>query len=412
MNNNKSIIAFVLFLCFFGCAEEKKRSETSDVQVVDMLSLEKIESLKFNDTNYFEKTEIIKLELTDESVLVAINQMEVFENHIYILDEQGTSVKKFNMTGKYIQDIGNAGMGAGEYLAANAFYINPKLRTINVLDPLKTSVLQYDFSGKHLNTIKTSLPDFGYINRLSCLSENEIFCCASANYIENCEYFIISEKGYKKRKCIYQYPVKLEKHMSIRLSNHSYSIRNDEVHYVIPFSDTIYSYKNDEVSKFLLLESGKPTLEPHQIKEKGSINDNNILETIDNVAWDGKYTTGCKNIFETDAYIYCMLNDRYIIDDDGRLPVHNAILLNKNNNKGVYISVSDDLLTPCLVDIFYSFNNTFIRIWDANLLTYFKENAKEGGLYNRDDYPAEVWDIVDNYDEEDNPVLIFYTLKQ
>ncbi|MDR2406701.1 MAG: 6-bladed beta-propeller [Bacteroidales bacterium] len=401
--NNKLIFLLFCVFAFLSCAKNKK-TQISDIPVLKISDLKIVKSLEFEDPDYFDKVEFIKLETTNESILGEITQMEIFENHIYILDSKGISLKKFDLTGKYLQDIGRIGLGPGEYIAITVFYINPVLKTINIFDPMKESILQYDFLGKHVKTIKLDVSDFTFVSRLSMLNNNdEIFCFSYANWESNCEFSILNEKNYKG-KCIYQYPVKTDKQMSFQITNHTYTVRNGEVHYVLMFSDTIYSYSKNEISKLLVVESGKPAIEPKQLSQIASENDNHFLLTIINASRKG-YSTGLKNIFESDLYICC---DFYAHTD--YTPIA-AILWNKTTNMGVYLS---EYLTvsPCFSFISYCFDNTFVRIWEGQHITTFKENINNG-LYEKEHYPAKVWEVLDNYNEDDdNPILIFYTMKK
>jgi hypothetical protein len=401
MNNKLIFILFCVF-AFLSCSKNKK-TQISDIPVLKVSDLKAVENIKLDDTNYFDKVELIKLETTDESILGEISQIEVFENHIYILDRQGNSLKKFDLAGKYLHDIGRVGLGTEEYNAVRAFYINPNFKTINIYDPLKSSVLQYDFSGKYIKTTKSGDFDLTFAARLSFIDENKIFCFSHTNWEANCEFSIIDEKKYKG-KCICQYPVKTDKQISSQVTKHPYTVRNGEIHYVLILSDTIYSYSNNEISKLLLIEFGKPTLEPKQLSRLASESDNVFMTTIFDAGKKG-YTTGLKNFFESDSYICCDFFD----NEDNHI-IETAILWNKTTNEGVYLS-EYACADPCFGSISYCFDNTFVRIWNIQQIGYFKENI--GTFYKKEQYPAKVWEILDNYNEDDdNPILIFFTMKK
>jgi hypothetical protein len=383
-----------------SCAENKK-AQVSDIPVLKVSDLKAVENPKLDDTSYFDKVEFIILETTDESILGEISQIEVFENHIYILDRKGKSLKKFDLAGKYLHDIGRVGLGTEEYIAVSSFYINPNLKTINIYDPMKRSILQYDFSGKYIKTTKSSNFDLTFAAKLSFIDDNEIFCFSNSNWMANCEFAILNEK--LEGECIYEYPVKTDKQISSAIITHPYTVRNGEIHYVLMFSDTVYSYSNNEISKLLLIESGKPALDPEQLSQIASENDNVLSATIIAKACKKGYTTGLKSFFESDSYICC---DFYIFTDYAPMA---AILWNKTTNKGVYLSKYLNV-SPCFGSISYCFDNTFVRIWDGQQIANFKEYV--GTLYKKEQFPAKVWEILDNYNEDDdNPILIFFTMK-
>jgi hypothetical protein len=407
MNKNNFIgtimvVAFSVFV-FFSCDKNTKIS-VSDIPVIKLSDMQTVENLEFEDSGYFDKVEFVKLETTDESIFGEVTQMEIFENHIYILDDKGTSFKKFDMTGKYLHDIGRVGLGPGEYMAVKAFYINPDRKTINIYDPLKTSILRYDFSGKHIETVKLDTYDLICAARLSFLDNKELFCFSHTNWETNCEFSILNEKNYKE-KCIYQYPVKNDNQISAQIADHPYTVRNEEVHYVLMFSDTVYSYSNNEISKLLVVESGKLAIKQEELSQ--IVSEKNNLLYISTILDAGKkgYTMGLKNIFESDLYMCC---DFYVCTDYTPMA---AILWNKTTNKGIYLS---DYLTvsPRFSKISYCFDNTFVKIWDGSQISMFKEIINESNE-NKEDYPAKLWEILSNYNEdEDNPILIFYTMKK
>jgi hypothetical protein len=399
--NIKLIFIFCAFV-FINCTNtDNKKKQVFDTPILKVSDFSIVTSLNYEDTDYFDTVEFIKLETTNESILGEITQMEVFENYIYILDKRGISLKKFDLTGKYIQDIGRVGLGSGEYIAVSVFYINPDFKTINIYDPMKESMLSYDFSGKHIKTTKLDVLEFTFVSRLSVLDNNEIFCFSHTNWQSNCEFSILNEKNYRG-KCIYQYPVKSDKQISFHITNHPYTVRNGEIHYVLMFSDTVYSYSNGEISKLLTIETGKPTLELSKIYE--TVSDYSISTILNNVGKKG-YSMGLKNIFESDSYICC---DFYVCTD--YTPIA-GILWNKTTNKGIYLS---EYLTvsPCFGSLGYCFDNTFVRIWDGQQISNFKEYLNTG-FYKKEDYSAKLWETLNNYNEDDdNPILIFYTMKK
>jgi hypothetical protein len=404
---NKYLYILILCISIFACGDKKKLSKltVSDIPIVKVADCEKVENISKSYPEYFLETKYVKLESTDESILGEITQMEIFENHIYILDKKGKSLKKFDMNGKYIQNIGRTGMGSGEYIALNAFYINPERKTINIFDPMKNAVLQYDLSGKYQNTVQVEKNSTTFVCRLSYLNEDEIFCFSGTNWQTNCEFSILDEKKQYKETCLYPYPIKSNQRMSFALFSRPYDVRNNEVSYVLMFCDTVFSYSNNEIRPRMIIESGKPPADLQTLRTIFSEKNESMLPTISDVGKKG-YTLGLKNIFETESFI-CY--DFFSIAELGYL-VFDAILWNKKNNTGVYLS---HFLSPAPTfgAIYCAFDNTFVRVWKEDQITNFKD-ILEQGIFKREDYDEEIMKLVDSYNvEEDNPILIFYTMK-
>jgi hypothetical protein len=135
------------------------------------------------------------------------------------------------------------------------------------------------------------------------------------------------------------------------------------------------------------------------IRSVASSNNNNYIYTILKIANDKKYTLGLKNIFETDRYI-CV--DFY---KDNLFP--HAILLDKEKNVSYYIDGYASY-TPNFGQITYSFDNTFVKIWTNDNIKLLKTDLERGDF--KDKYPADILNILDHYNEDDNPILLLYTM--
>jgi hypothetical protein len=117
-----------------------------------------MEGSPLNASVIFKSVRTIILEDHDYAIIGEINEIQVFDNYIFVFDE--SKAKKlfvFDKNGKYIRQIGSLGQGPGEYVALNDFCINKEKREIYLLDNLK-KILAYDIdTGKHLRTINYEL---------------------------------------------------------------------------------------------------------------------------------------------------------------------------------------------------------------------------------------------------------------
>ncbi|GHT64852.1 hypothetical protein AGMMS50239_23330 [Bacteroidia bacterium] len=396
----KSIILLIVTVIFVSCATEK---EFSDIPIINKSVCEKVETIKLDDPKFFVQTELVQLETTDNSLLSEIYQMEIFENHIYIFDKKMKSIKKFDLKGKYIQDIGALGNGPGEYLSINAFYIHPQHQVINIFDPLKQSVHRYGLSGNFIESIKFEDKNIAFISRASLLNQNDIFCFSTTNWEDNGNFFILKEKDYSISHYLSYHPVKPKGYISFSVADHPYTVTSDGVRFVSLFSDTIRSYHEDEITGLAILKGDRIPLDSHTIKKLASDTKNDYFSILRQVSDGKKYTLGLKNYFESNTYFCCNFFSDNLLN--------HAILWNKTNSMGIYISDYANP-TPDFGSISYCFKNTFVRIWDGEEIEYFKEKTSEG-LYDKNQFPQKVWEAIDNYESEDsNPVLIFYTLKE
>jgi len=100
---------------------------------------------------------LIKLEFSDGAIIAYITQILYLDGFWFILDDQQDKIFKFSSEGAFIQTIGRAGEGPGEYTApANMKHCFGN--NIAVYDAGKGSILVYDVNG---NFIFNSSPNSG-----------------------------------------------------------------------------------------------------------------------------------------------------------------------------------------------------------------------------------------------------------
>jgi hypothetical protein len=111
----------------------------------------------------------IHLEETDYALIGEIDEIQVFDGHIFVLDIFiAKKLFVYDMNGKYIRQIGTMGQGPDEYMGILSFCIDPDKKEIYLLDYWKTRLLKYRIEdGKLLNKIDLprgiSYSDIAYV---------------------------------------------------------------------------------------------------------------------------------------------------------------------------------------------------------------------------------------------------------
>jgi hypothetical protein len=393
---------YILF-CFvlFSCQNEKS---TFTGIVVNKHDVEKIEAIPLENENALFDYRTVRLETNSNSLLGEISQMEIADNYIYVFDKIGKSVKKFTDDGKYVTDIGKRGNGHEEYIAINAFYVNKEKKYVGLFDPMKKAILRYDLEGNFMDIIKTNNNNLDFIIKASAIGNDEVFCHSTSNWHENYAFFILNEKDYSIKKIIRHHPAKPEQWTSFSLSKNTFSNCGDRVDFVSLFSDFIYTYRKGDVSEFMLITDNKQSLSSEMIDKKVKEEYNNdMTKLMADICKSSNYTAGLSEIYETDKYILCnyYVNDSY-------LTVH-SILWDKERKQGYRSSPGS---APNFCDASYSFDDTFVRVWDGDEIETFKEGI-EKGIYQASQFPQSIMNTIRDYNvEEDNPILIFYTAKK
>jgi hypothetical protein len=362
----------------------------------------KVDLINYNDSRFFTHCRAVKLEISEKNIISEISQMEMFDERIYILDKKTASLHVFDNTGHYIQSISNKGNGPGEYLAMNAFYIHPQKKTLNIFDPLKMAVHQYNLDGSFIESVRLEELYFAHIKGISFLNDETLFCFTNPTWYKESGYFILNSSDYSLKEKIYQYPILVKNQISFNVSQHPYSIVNNEIHFISPFSNVVQSFSDGKTHPVFYIENGKPVMPDKYLKIVSDKMDNDYLGIIINCVKEDTYNVGYNNYFETERFI-CV---EFYEDKVKR----KAILFDKKNNTGIYIE-DYTTFTPDFGAIVYSFGETLVKIWNESEITSLKEEMDKGNI-SREQYSQNILDIIDTCQEEDNPVLLFYTMQQ
>jgi hypothetical protein len=150
----------VVSLCI-SCTNTKP--DTRNIEAVYTVNLDSIkpEGVPLMTSAIFKNVKTIILEDHDDAVIGSINELQVFEDNIFILDNIfAEKLFVFDKKGKFIRQIGSKGPGPGEYTSIEDFCINREKREIYLLDGRKNCVFVYSLdTGKYLSTLKFNLKE-------------------------------------------------------------------------------------------------------------------------------------------------------------------------------------------------------------------------------------------------------------
>ena len=142
----KSIL-LLLIITLLGCSSNKKQEpiSKSGVPVINLSEdVSTVPSLLLSEAA--EKLEIVPLEMTDESVLSDITEMQVTDHNIWIDHVREFYIYRFSRTGKFINKIGSIGQGPGEYTTYSTFLVDEDKKEVYIIANTN-GVLAYDFEG-------------------------------------------------------------------------------------------------------------------------------------------------------------------------------------------------------------------------------------------------------------------------
>ena len=142
----KSIL-LLLIITLLGCSSNKKQEpiSKSGVPVINLSEdVSTVPSLLLSEAA--EKLEIVPLEMTDESVLSDITEMQVTDHNIWIDHGREFYIYRFSRSGKFLNKIGSIGQGPGEYTNYSTFLVDEDKKEVYIIANTN-GVLAYDFEG-------------------------------------------------------------------------------------------------------------------------------------------------------------------------------------------------------------------------------------------------------------------------
>ena len=142
-------LIIVLFATYFiGC--KKKDAAVNDIKY-ETITLD-FKKLKNVDINNKSKIKEVILEVTDNSLLTHIEQIEIRGNEIFIYDAHRVIV--FDMEGNFLYHINHKGSGPGEYTNVNSFFLEEN--KICLYDDNLQTLLIYDKNDVFVESKKTT----------------------------------------------------------------------------------------------------------------------------------------------------------------------------------------------------------------------------------------------------------------
>ena len=266
----KSIL-LLLIITLLGCSSNKKQEpiSKSGVPVINLSEdVSTVPSLLLSEAA--EKLEIVPLEMTDESVLSDITEMQVTDHNIWIDHGREFYIYRFSRTGKFLNKIGSIGQGPGEYTTYSTFLVDEDKKEVYIIANTN-GVLAYDFEGnfkRKIVDIQTILQLFSSVYDQYILNNQKFFATQNFGLYRPIDKdslwsFVSLGNDFQKKK-YFKNPAHVGKEEQIianranmdRMVNYwmeyltSVDIYNGQLTLKYPDTDTIYCY--DDATNQLL----------------------------------------------------------------------------------------------------------------------------------------------------------------
>ena len=266
----KSIL-LLLIIMLLGCSSNMKQEpiSKSGIPVINLSEdVSTVPSLLLSEAA--EKLEIVPLEMTDESVLSDITEMQVTDHNIWIDHGREFYIYRFSRTGKFLNRIGSIGQGPGEYVNYLTFLVDEDKKEVYIFST-NNGVLVYDFEGgfkKQISDFQTMVGMFSSIYKQYILNDHKFFAIQNFGLYRSVDKdslwsFVSLDDNFQKKR-LFKNPVHVGKEEQIianranmdRMVNYwmeyltSVDIYNGQLTLKYPDTDTIYCY--DDATNQLL----------------------------------------------------------------------------------------------------------------------------------------------------------------
>lgn len=314
----------------------------------------------------------IPLETLDSCLIKGIQKCIETKDFFFISSDG--KLYKFTVAGKFLRLIGNIGQGPEEYVGVKDFQINEIDSILYIMDYFGRKMIKYDFDGNFLSSFR--LPD-DYAVTSFCLNEGRVVFLASTNSV-NPQITLYDEDNSSPVK-ISRQEREMEKGEGFMGDVYPYE-KDGKTFLYHYFNDTVYVLEQDQLQPAYYIKTGKRTFEYEEL---------NVFKEIPCT----QSRIQLSGLDETSRYVFIF----YAVTHFKGNSRTNVMSLYDKQNKKFYPHLN-----------ILSTDRPYASIRDGQELTKGLNNsvflARDATDLIKDGYIGKI-------SEEDNPVIIRYTLK-
>lgn len=362
---------------------------------LDTIALE--EEVLFSE--FFSEARLVQLETNAESVLGGrVDQLRWYKGHLYLTAREWPKrLMVFDSTGSFIRQVGRHGKGPGEYRDFGEFTID-KATDLIILRDDSGKLIHYDLEGNMVAEGRLSeffpTSDIGVYDGDILLVETPQFE-SDHHLVHQINTDGSITKSWFKNEGFFT---------KIYLGNSATLVEyGDQLRFVPPYQHMVYHFTGVTFDPYLNV-TGKDALSEEEIKDEVLRLGGDVRSLRDHPA---SGYLGIWNFFETDQFIRFRL--------PGAARNYHYLFYNKTTGDARRVKKFNDDLIMNPLNIFFEATDDFVigslfgalagsSRFDPDF--YFERMRAANVQLSQDDQG-----ILDNYDVENNPVLVFYRLK-
>lgn len=393
MMKNKHLIFFILLFftatLYCGCSGKEKPVLEQANNTIFFDSKRCVDNYDIKDI-LDESFSIIPLETTENSVIAAIDKIEIVNDSIYILDLLSKAVYIFDMKGNYIDKLFKLGNGPGEYVGITDMTVTDS--SIIIIDRFSLKQIEYEKSTMEI------LSEVFVFKEIWAMSIFQLF--NSLYYLNDWSNSPVGKYRLFSRN---EGSKKINNYLSFREVPISLGLGAFQQHYTVMDNYGLVIYNGSDFVYKITKDSIYVEYEMRYKDEKVKYVDGKV----ENVFLDNKEgrVFGMSSINESDKFLFLDID---AIGDDDYTYVYNK----DTGEKIIYNRVAfNSYLDNEQIQIRRIINNRIIDWRDAYVLSTQKEYLYSTKKFKNKEYEKRLRSVLENLNEEDNPVLFVYKLK-
>lgn len=383
MKKHSSIALFlsvIMFCCLLIVACSRNNAENT-IDIKDAIG----KDVDFKADGLVKNIKPVALETTSRSILGrTVSILHVDDNSILVYSDN--NVKRFDINGKYVCDIGINGNGRGEHGTILSFAYN-KVANEVFMCGFDNMIYRYDISGKFTGRIRLQIESSETVRSIVCTDDAGCWGIGS-KYVDS---------GIRLRLCHFTVDGKMDKSIpvysdddKVNVSRESFPLLwecNGIKNVKLEYDNNIYSYDKSQkqsVCELLLgdLAPNRQTVEDMEYKSQLLKDKCQVLD-----------------ILETNKYFF--LTTLY------KMKCH-FMIAQKGTSKVIYNTIVDN---PKINGGLEFYDESNLRIWP----TYYNGQYAASILHTDNMTEVDKITMRDNYNisikKGDNPIILIFQLK-
>ena len=416
-------------MALFSCHSQKQdadgdvdmdSSSASSFVEIDIGANLKDSGEKMLLSDLVEDVEYIKLEATEASIMNPI-ALTIFNGDNFFFKTMGnnaseTMIKVFDRAGKFVRNVGRFGHGPGEYLLARGVSVNDSLLYINTNWLHKIMVYNW-----RTNQFVKEIPLNGRIvQNISCLEGSHLALFPGASSVPKTnvalDFFnavLISDEGEEKIVSLKNISgidtTCFEEYQNVTTYLYPYFYENHS-HYYDDINDTIYRVSSDTILSCYFINKGKYKMPLCSYFQDNNFNERNLY-------------IGEISFIETGSCLYmnfsCQRKNWIVCyrksDKTLKYWIQESRIIQLGNNneiaigKGFYNDI-DGGLSPTW-NTLDGGKYIYTYISQDNLDAWSVDKLKSKTV-KFPEKQQQLIKMLEEYGEDDNPIIVLYKLKQ